>query len=262
VRCSPEETPGSIYNLDAIRSGDLEFGIVQSDVAYAAYNGEGAYADKPFPELRSVLVLYPEYITILVREGSSIRKIADLAGRRVNVGRRGGGAIATWGAIETAFGWKNGQRLQITDLGPRAAAQALCAGKIDASVLVVGHPSGMVETHFAACPINFVAVSGPEIDALVAGAPYLRKGSIPGALYGRAGDTTTIGTSAVVMTTANENPEAVAAFAQSIIAEVSDLRTEHPVLANLTLEEITDGSLAVPFHPAAGQVYNEVGLLR
>jgi uncharacterized protein len=262
VRCSPEETAGSVYNLDALRSGDLEFGIVQSDVAYAAYNGEGAYADKPFRELRSVLVLYPEYITILVREGSGIRQIADLAGRRINVGRRGGGAFATWDAIETALGWKNGQRTQVTDLGPRAAGAALCAGEIDASILVVGHPSEMVQTQLGACAINFLAVTGPEIDALVAGAPYLRKGTIPGALYGRAGDTATIGSSAAVMTTANESPKAVAAFAQAIIAEVSDLRTKHPVLANLTLEEIVGGSLAVPLHPAADQVYNEVGLLR
>src|ERR1700757_1294354 len=63
VRCSAEGTPGSAYNLDAIRNGDLEFGIIQSDVAYAAYYGEGAYADKPFDELRSVMVLYPEPIT-------------------------------------------------------------------------------------------------------------------------------------------------------------------------------------------------------
>ena len=262
VRCSPEETAGSVYNVEAIRSGDLDFGIVQSDVTYAAYNGEGAYADKPFRELRSVLVLYPEFITIMVRAGSSIRQIADLAGRRINVGRRGGGALATWGAIETALGWKNGQRTQIADLGPRGAARALCAGEIDASLLVVGHPSGMVQTQLATCATDFVAVSGPEIDSLLAGAPYLRKGSIPGALYGRTDDTATIGTSAVVATTANEDPTAVAAFAQGVIAEVSDLRTKHPVLANLTLEEITGGSLPVPFHSAAGQVYKQVGLLR
>ena len=261
-RCSPEKTAGSVYNVDALRGGDLEFGIVQSDVAYAAYNGEGAYADKPFHDLRSVMVLYPEYITILVREGSGIRQIADLAGRRINVGRRGGGALATWDVIETALGWKNGGRTQVSDLGPHAAAQALCAGEIDASVLVVGHPSGMVETQLGACATNFVAISGPEIDALVARAPYLKKGTIQGALYGRAGDTATIAISAAVMTTANENPKAVAALAQAIMADVSDLRTRNPVLANLTLEEITSDSVAIPLHPAAGQVYKEAGLLK
>src|SRR5262249_50593619 len=80
VRCSVEGTAGSAYNLDAIRNGDLEFGIVQSDVAYAAYHGEGAYADKPFDDLRSVLILYPELVTIMVKADSGIHEIAELAG--------------------------------------------------------------------------------------------------------------------------------------------------------------------------------------
>lgn len=87
VRCSRETTPGSVYNIDALRSGDLEFAIVQSDVAFAAYNGKGAYWEKPFPELRTVLVLHPELATIIARAG--IRHIADLAGKRVNVGPEG-----------------------------------------------------------------------------------------------------------------------------------------------------------------------------
>src|SRR5215472_10034978 len=32
VRCSPETTPGSVYNTRAIQSGELEFGIVQANV--------------------------------------------------------------------------------------------------------------------------------------------------------------------------------------------------------------------------------------
>jgi TRAP transporter TAXI family solute receptor len=260
VRCSAEETAGSVYNLDAIRSGDLEFGIVQSDIAYAAYNGEGAYTDKPFPELRSVLLLYPELVTIVVRESSGIHGIADLAGRRINVGRLGSGPFATWSTIETALGWKNAQRTQITDLGPVGASNALCAGEIDASLLVVGHPSGTVRTQLSACATKFVAVNGPEIDALVAGAPYLQKRSIPGAAYGLAADTPTIGTNAAVVTSANVSSKAVAAIAQATIAEISDLRTKHPALASLTVEEMTGGTIPAPFHPAANQVYEDLGL--
>ena len=36
VRCSPEATPGSVYNVGGIQSGGLEFGIVQTDVHFAA----------------------------------------------------------------------------------------------------------------------------------------------------------------------------------------------------------------------------------
>jgi TRAP transporter TAXI family solute receptor len=262
VRCSAEGTAGSAYNLDAIRNGDLEFGIMQSDVAYAAYNGEGAYADKPFDQLRSVLVLYPEMVTILVRADSGFHQITDLAGRRVNVGRVGSGSSATWGSIEAALGWKDGQNRQITNLPPEAASHALCAGEIDANVLVVGHPSGTVRAQLSACAANFISVGGPEVDALVSSAPYFKKAAIPGTLYGLAGDTPTIGTDAVVMTSANESTKVVAAFAQAIAAQINDLRTKHPALASLTAEQMTGGSSPVPLHPAASQVYRDLGLLK
>jgi TRAP transporter TAXI family solute receptor len=262
VRCSAETTPGSAYNLDAIRSGNLEFGIIQSDVAYAAYHGEGAYADKPFDELRSVLNLYPELVTVMVRADSGIHEIADLAGRRINVGRLGSGAFTTWSAIEAALGWKDGQKAQITDLPADAASHALCAGEIDANLFVMGHPAAAVRTQLSACAANFVPVSGPEMDALASSAPFLQKGFIPGALYGLAADTPTIGPNAIVMTSANENAKAVAAFAQTTIAQISDLRTKHPRLAGLTLEGMTGGNFPVPLHPAASQVYKDVGLLK
>jgi TRAP transporter TAXI family solute receptor len=262
VRCSAEGTPGSAYNLDAIRSGNLEFGIIQSDVAYAAFNGEGAYANRPFDDLRSVLSLYPELVTILVRADSGIHQIADLAGRRINIGRVGSGAFAIWGALEAALGWRDGQRERITDLPAGAASHALCAGEIDANLMVIGHPSGTVRMQLAACATRFVTVSGPEMDALASSASYLQKASIPGGLYGLASDTPTIGVNAIVMTSASENTKAVAAFAQAIIAQIGDLRTKHPALANVTVEEMTGGNFPVPLHPAASLVYKDLGLLR
>jgi uncharacterized protein len=262
VRCSAEGTPGSAYNLDAIRNGDLEFGIVQSDIAYAAYHGEGTYRDEPFDDLRSVLILYPELVTVMVRADAGIHQIADLVGRRINVGRVGSGAFATWNTIEAALGWKDDQKARITDFPADAAAHALCAGEIDANLFVIGHPSGTVRNQLSACATNFVAVSGPEIDTLVSSVAYLQKGAVPGAAYGLPADTPTIGTNAVVMTSANENKKAVAAFAHAIIAQIGDLKNKHPALAGLTVEAMTGGNFPVPLDPAASQVYKDLGLLK
>ena len=262
VRCSAEGTAGSSYNLDAIRNGDLEFGIIQSDVGYAAYNGVGSYTDKPFDELRSVLVLYPELVTIMVRADSGIREIADLAGRRINVGRLGSGAFATWDAIEASLGWTNAKKAEVTDLPADAASHALCAGEIDANLFVMGHPSGAVQKQLSACSTSFVPVTGPEMDSLVSSAPYFQKGFIPGAVYGLSAETPTIGTNAIVMTSASENAKAVAAFARAVASQIGDMRSKHPVLANLTVETMTGGGTSVPLHPAASQVYKDLGLLK
>ena len=72
VRCSPEATPGSVYNITGLKSGELEFAIVQSDVQFAAYHGDDIWAGKSFNDLRSVFSLYPELVTIIARADAHI----------------------------------------------------------------------------------------------------------------------------------------------------------------------------------------------
>ena len=259
VRCSAESTPGSKYNIEAIHSGELELGIVQSDIAYAAYNGTGAFAKRPFRELRSVLVLYHEIVTVIARSDSGIAKIADLAGRRTNVGRQGSGTNAVWDDIQAAFGWKDPQ---ITELPAEEASRALCAGEIDASFVQVGHPSAAVRAQLAACPTSFVAVNGPTIDSLVSGAPYFIKGDISGPLYGLTADIPSFGSNAVLMTSASVDGKVVAAFVRGIMAHIDDLGTKHLVLASLTVEEMAGDNVPAPFHPAADQIYKALKLLK
>jgi uncharacterized protein len=259
VRCSREMTPGSVYSVDALHSGELEFAIVQSDVAFAAFSGKGVLADKAAPELRSVLILHPELVTIVAR--SDIHKLADLAGKRINVGPEGSGARLTWDAIGEAIGWYGAGAPQTVDMPTDAIDSALCSGAIDAALLVVGHPSHRVSALLARCGLNLVAVEGPAIDSLVASAPYWRKGRIRGDLYGAVGDTPSFGVSAVLMTTADVDNRAVAAFAQALVKQIETLKSGHPALADVTVEATISGSLPAPLHPAAAQIYKALGLM-
>ncbi|TNE94474.1 MAG: TAXI family TRAP transporter solute-binding subunit, partial [Rhodobacteraceae bacterium] len=61
VRCSVESTGGSVYNINTIRDGELDFGIAQSDWQYHAYKGDSKFADKgAFEGLRAVFSIHPE----------------------------------------------------------------------------------------------------------------------------------------------------------------------------------------------------------
>ena len=120
MRCSPEPTVGSIYNLEALRKGQIEFAFVQSDWQRAAYDGSGQYAAAgPMRELRSVLSLYPEDVTVLVRREAGIRTAADLAGKRIDIGQPASGrrATALWLLREAGV-----------DTGDFAALRELAAG--------------------------------------------------------------------------------------------------------------------------------------
>jgi TRAP transporter TAXI family solute receptor len=65
LRCSAESTGGSIYNINTIRSGELEFGVAQSDWQYHAYNGTDKFEEAgPFEDLRAVFSVHAEPFTL------------------------------------------------------------------------------------------------------------------------------------------------------------------------------------------------------
>jgi uncharacterized protein len=257
VRCSSETTPGSVYNIDALRSGELEFALVQSDVAFAAYNGEGPFAGAPFRDLRSVLPLHTELVTVVARP--DIHQLADLRGKRINVGPEGSGSRSTWEGIQTALGWTQEQAPRIVDMSTDEISSALCSGSIDAVLLVLGHPSPRIRAMLDACGLNLLAVDGPAIDALVAAKPYFTKGEIPGGPYGLSAGVPSFGVTAILMTNAGMGARVAAEFAKSLTSQIDALKKRHPVLESLTSQTIPPEKLPAPLHPAAAQASAALG---
>jgi uncharacterized protein len=44
MRCSPDPTPGSVYNVVALAEGQIDFALVQSDAHHFAVTGTGPFA--------------------------------------------------------------------------------------------------------------------------------------------------------------------------------------------------------------------------
>lgn len=92
IRCTVESTGGSVFNINAFMTGDMQFGIVQSDRQYQAMNGIAEWKDKgPQKDLRSVFSIHPESVTLVATVDSGIMGIKDLRGKRVNIGNPGSG---------------------------------------------------------------------------------------------------------------------------------------------------------------------------
>jgi TRAP transporter TAXI family solute receptor len=262
IRCSAEMTPGSVYNLEHVVSGELELGIVQSDILFSAYKGIDGWDGKPVTEVRSVLSLYPELVTVVARADANIHVLADLASRRVNVGSVAAGARTTWNLISGHLPLTAPVRL--TELNQDETTSALCRGAIDANFFVVGHPSQLVSKWLAECPSNFVAVRESVVDKLVSKYPFYTRGFIPTELYRVPDRILSFGPLATLVTSASSDPRVVAAIAKAIITHVDELKTMHPALAELDAKRMVARTLtaAAPLHPAAAAVYKELGLLK
>ncbi|MGD9237832.1 MAG: TAXI family TRAP transporter solute-binding subunit, partial [Desulfobacterales bacterium] len=79
IRATVESTGGSVFNVNAVMSGDLEFGVVQSDRQYQAVNAMAEWEDKGKQEdLRAVFSIHPESITLVAAVDAGIETIDDL----------------------------------------------------------------------------------------------------------------------------------------------------------------------------------------
>lgn len=262
IRCAVESTGGSVYNVNTIKAGELEFGVAQSDVQYHAYNGTGNYEGDAFEDLRAVFSVHPEPFTLLARADAGVEKFEDLAGKRVNVGNPGSGQRDTMEVVMEAFGIGMDDLALATEYKGSEMAQQLCDGNIDAMIYTVGHPAAAIQEATTTCDVKLIDVVGEPIDTLVADNPYYRVATIPGGMYeGNDEDVTTFGVGATFVTSASVPEETVYVVAKAVMENISDFQQLHPAFADLKTEEMVSDGLSAPLHPGAEKAYKELGLM-
>jgi TRAP transporter TAXI family solute receptor len=260
VRCSVESTGGSVYNVNTIKEGELEFGVAQSDIQYNAYNGVVQFEGDPFEGLRSVFSVHPEPFTVVARADAGVKTFEDLKGKRMNIGNPGSGQRATMEVVMEKLGWTSDDFALATELKPSEQSAALCDNQIDAMVYTVGHPSGSIQEATTACDSVLVEVAGPAIDELVADNPYYRVATMPGGMYrGNDEDVQTFGVGATIVTSADVSEDAVYAVVSAVFDNFEDFKGLHPAFANLMPEEMIKDGLSAPLHPGAAKYYKEQG---
>ncbi len=263
IRCTVESTGASVFNVNAIRSGDLSLGIVQSDTQYYAYNGteqfEKAGADK---DLRALFSLQSEAFTLVARTDANINHFDDLPGKRMNLGDPGSGNRNTLELLMKEYGWTPSTYKLATDLKPAEMAGALCDNKIDAYVYVVGHPNGSIQEAANTCSSKVVPVTGPKVEEFMKKFPFYPVAVIPGGMYkGTDEDVTTFGPRAPLLTSAKLSEDVGYEITKAVFANLDEFKKLHPALADLTPENMLEGN-SVPYHPGAVKYFKEAGLMK
>ena len=261
IRCSVESTGGSIYNLNALRQGELDLAVVQSDWQYHAHQGTSEFSNAgPHEELRSVFALHPEPFTVVARQDAEVAHFENLEGKRVNIGNPGSGQRATQAVLLEEMGWSRDHFSMASELSASEQARALCDNSIDAFFYTVGHPSGSIEEASTACATRLVNVTGEAVDALIDRHPYYTRVTIPGGTYrGTDEDVETFGVSATFVTTADVSEEAVYQVVRAVFENFSDFRRLHPAFGELDPERMAQDALTAPMHEGAKRYFREAG---
>jgi TRAP transporter TAXI family solute receptor len=263
IRCSVESTGGSAFNVNAIKAGELDFGMSQSDVQYNSQKGLGGFKDNAFPELRAVYSVHPEPFTVLARKEANVSTFDELKGKRVNVGNPGSGTRASMEELLTALGWKLSDFSLASELRADEHGPALCDNKIDAFFYGVGHPSANIQDPTTTCGAKLVSIKGAAVDKLLKEKPYYAKATIPGGLYNNnPNPTETYGVLATLVTSAKVPDDVVYQIVKATFDNFNEFKSLHPAFANLDPAKMVKDGNSAPLHPGAAKYYKEKGWLK
>lgn len=263
IKCNAPASGGGVANVNGIRSGEFNFGIMQSDHQFKAMNGVAPFEKEgAMEDIRAVFSLQSEVFTILARRDAKIASFDDLKGKRVNIGNPGSGQRDTLEEILRVKGWDQSVFALAAELKPAEQASALGDNNIDAMTYFVGHPNGAIQEATTTVDAVLVPVTGADIDKLLADKSYYSKTEIPGGLY-KGNDTATpsIGGKAVLSTSAKADPEVVYQLVKSVFDNLDRFKRLHPAFKDLKAEDMIKVGLTAPLHEGAERYYKERGWL-
>lgn len=73
LKCTAPSTGGSIANINAIKAGDMDMGVAQSDWQFHGYNGTSKFEDDgAFENMRAVFSVHGEPFTVIARADATM----------------------------------------------------------------------------------------------------------------------------------------------------------------------------------------------
>lgn len=257
-----QATLGSVENVDLLRTGNVEAGMAQADVAYWAYTGTGSYAGKPpFEQLRTIGTLYAEALHIAVRADGGIQTIPELKGRVVSVGEEGSGTLVDVRLVLEAYGLSE-EELQPRYLKPGTAADRLARGELDAFSIVGGAPVSSVADVAGRVPVRLLPIDGAPAERLRRTHRFFAEAALPADTYPGVPAVTTLSVGAELLVRADAAEERIYAITRALWHENTRrlLADGHPKGRSIDRARAVD-AVAVPLHPGAERYYRETGLI-
>lgn len=243
---------GSWDSVRLLREGLAEVALVQNDVAGAAARGEGAVAlDAALPDLRALGSLFPEPVQIVVAAGSPIAAIADLKGKRVDIGQPGSGTRANAEAVLAASGVAVRDLGEAKELGLAQGLQMLAAGEIDAVITTLAAPAHSLQLAAGGPGIRLLSIGTQERAILTGGRRDFVPVTLPPNTYpGQAEDVETVAVTALLVGTTGLADSTVETLLQEVYGGI-DFVAAGSAAGALISKATGRTGLTLPLHPAA-----------
>jgi len=252
---------GSVSNIYSLLAKETEGGLIQADIAYWAYSGEGPFEElgQPAP-VRAIASLYAEKMQIVVRKDAQVRSFGQLKGKMISLDEAGSGTLTVMRILLDAH------QLSETDLKPvylkpEFTVDRMIKNELQGFCLMAGIPVTAIE-RLTSVDYLLVPIEKAVADRVHQRHPYLFPGYVPAGVYEEIGETPTIEVYALLVVHQDLPDALVYALTESLWSNevLSLVNTGHAQGASITLETALNG-ISIPLHPGALRFYTEQGMV-
>ena len=251
IKCYVVPTTGSLENIWLLQREEIDFAFTLSNLAVESYNGTGYFADtEPFKDMYQLLRLHDEYFTVLVKDDDKILVFGDLDGKRISNGPPKSDSSVAYDSLAAYYDFKKPP--EDIEMSHEDYAKEFCAGKIDAIMLMTGHPDMLVNMVTHTCESDFVTIESDKIDLLVKNSPQFKKVVLEAGGYpGITEDQQTVAISAIFVAGKSVDKKIVQNFLDYLNSRLSRFKSSDPVLYDIEDSEFTSGFVIPGFNSDA-----------
>lgn len=251
VRCVAFETGGSVYNLYAVASGEMDAGITRVDLAHDAVNGISNFDALPEGrDLRAVTTLYKMPVGILVKKDSGIKRFADFPGKRINIGNLGSGRRDISDKVFEIMGWDDSTFAAVYEYKTSDMEREFCEERVDILIGAFAIPAAFYDKLTNNCDAVFLPFSQAVIKRTIEADPAFERGVIPGGVYpGNPVDLPTIQINTLLFASTRADARVIQQLLTSLFTHIDRFRASHPALADFSLDNVLQAGNVIPLHP-------------
>ncbi|WP_110650611.1 TAXI family TRAP transporter solute-binding subunit [Salinicola peritrichatus] len=249
-------TGASVQNINNITDGLNQVAIVMSDVGYDAVKGQNQFDGQP-ADIRTIAGMYPNVVQVVATADSGIHSIADLAGKRVGVGKVGSGVEQSAAKVLESAGLSYDDLAQVSHTGYADSVTEMGNGNLDAAFFTSGVPNSSITGLMQSTDVTFVPVDGDVASTLLEKYPYYENYEIPAGAperynLGDAVDTVAIRNIMIVGSDMRDD------VAEDLAKRFHDYLESGNVSVGALKQfdpDSMDQNLVVPLHPGAKAYY-------
>lgn len=262
LKITVQATGGTAENPRLLRDKAVEIG--HTTEAYNAFASQGRFeGEAPIEDMLVLMKTYGVEAIFVVLDGSEIKSMEDLAGKKICVGPPGAGITQMSTAMLEAYGYDD-KNINIITLGYNESVDGLKDGSIDvlASFTTGGIAAPYLSQLDETSKIRALDLNSDVLQSAYDKFPDFAESVIPaGALKSLKDDYTTLASFGVQICDSRLSEEAAYSIVKNTYENIEELSVYHYLAKTLDLKTALVGiPKQIPIHPGTAKYLKEQGV--